>query len=166
MSNFTFKHGGEEYSIASKSDLKDIPNMSLVALYNKLTGKETKKFASREKGEAQVWRELERQQATAAVKAPQEPKAKKAPAAKATPKVRQPRFVFKKDKEIKPPRETTKRHTVLTMLRRQNGATLAEIEQKVWPGDRKTTYEAVRLLHFQHGFGLRQDEAGRIYVEE
>lgn len=175
--NHAFTHSDQRYAVEKYADLKAVPTGALVAWYNKLTGKETKKFSSREKGEAQVWSQLQKLEKVDA-KADKRPTAsasrpKTARAAKTDGerKVRQPVFAFSKEKTIKPPRESTKRFQVLELLRREKGATLEEITTKVW-GDyepelaKKTAYEATRLLHYQHGYGMKQDEAGRIHIVE
>ena len=52
---YTITHGDESFDIRKVEDLNDVPTDALLATYNELTGKDTKKFASRGKGIAQVW---------------------------------------------------------------------------------------------------------------
>jgi DNA-nicking Smr family endonuclease len=169
MSQFhslNFKHGPETYEINGPADLKNVPTPALLALYRKLTGKDTTRFASREKGEAAVVRAMEAQAAPQPKKAAAKPaKAPRAPKAPSERKARTRRFVFKKDSTLKPPREGTKRYDLLKLLRQERGATEAEIQEKIGWTD-KQAYEGIRLLHFAHGYGLEQDENNRIKVIE
>ena len=51
---YTINHDGKNFEIKTEADLHVVPTPALVATYNELTGKETKKFASRTKGIEQV----------------------------------------------------------------------------------------------------------------
>lgn len=76
-------------------------------------------------------------------------------------KVRPMRFVFARSNERKNPKQGTRRHQLLELL--LQGATFEEVQEKInWT--RKQTYEAIRLIHYAHGYGLRQDETGRIFA--
>ena len=46
---------GAAFNITTKADLYEVPAPLLLATYNDLAGKNTKKFASRDKGVDQVW---------------------------------------------------------------------------------------------------------------
>jgi len=71
------------------------------------------------------------------------------------------RFVFPKKDEIKTAREGSKRAQVVALLSRPEGATLAEIMTETgW--DEKNAYEGTRLVHFYLGYGMKQDENGRV----
>jgi len=51
---YTINHDGKNFEIKTEADLHVVPTPALVATYNELTGKSTKKFASRNKGIEQV----------------------------------------------------------------------------------------------------------------
>lgn len=71
------------------------------------------------------------------------------------------RFVFPKKDEIKSCREGTKRAQVVELLSREEGATLEEIMAATgW--SQKDAYEGTRLVHFYLGYGMKQDENGRV----
>lgn len=71
------------------------------------------------------------------------------------------RFVFPKKDEIKSCREGTKRAQVVELLSREEGATLEEIMAATgW--SQKDAYEGTRLIHFYLGYGMKQDENGRV----
>lgn len=165
----SFTHGPETYKVESAADLKDMPTSTLLAFYRKLTGKDTTRFASRDKGEAAVMRALDALAKETAKKDPRPTAGATKPARerKATGerKARNRRFVFKKDSTLKPPREGTKRHDLLQLLRQESGATEVEIQQTIGWTD-KQAYEGIRLMHFAHGYGLAQTDDGRIKVVE
>lgn len=91
-----------------------------------------------------------------------EPTTAPAPApAKKERKRRGFRFVFPKKDEIKTARAGSKRAQVVELLSRPEGATLAEImEATGW--SEKDAYEGTRLVHFYLGYGMKQDENGRV----
>lgn len=78
-------------------------------------------------------------------------------------KGREMRFVFPVKGEIKGHRADTHRATLIKLLSQDEGATFVECQEATgW--DKKTTYEGIRLLHYYVGYGMRQDDAGRIYL--
>lgn len=99
-----------------------------------------------------------------AVKPAKEPKAPKVKKEAAARKPRGKRFVFPKGDKLKPPkREGTYRHTLVKLLTREQGATFKQCMAATWGTDtdmtpeiqEKTTYEAMRLLHYYNGYGSR-----------
>lgn len=93
-------------------------------------------------------------------KAPKAPKEKKEAAPR---KPRGKRFVFPKGDELKKVREGTFRATLVKMLSREQGATFGQCLGATW-GQKagmdaetaeKTCYEAMRLLHYYCGYGMR-----------
>jgi hypothetical protein len=88
------------------------------------------------------------------------PKVKKEAAPR---KPRGKRFVFPKGSELKPVREGTFRHTLVKLLTREHGATFEQCQAATWGTkadmepeiQEKTTYEAMRLLHYYCGYGMR-----------
>jgi hypothetical protein len=92
----------------------------------------------------------------------------KAPAPAPVAEVKRTRkmnFNFPAEGKVKPPRENSKRAKVLEMLERPNGATHEEVMKAVnW--DRITAYEGIRLLSKHNGYGLREDDKGRIHAFE
>lgn len=80
------------------------------------------------------------------------------------PKSRKP-FYRKPKKEIKPHRPGTKRARVVEMLQREEGASFAEImEETNW--NRNQAYQGITLIHAYLGYGLTEDEDGRIRITE
>lgn len=152
----------------SKTSLESKTNAELVEIYNEhaelIGGTTVKKFADSKTALRRTWNCL-----VAWVEAGAPTKSKE------TKKKRKPRgmrFVFPVGDEIKPVRENTNRHKLLKLLQRKNGATFEECLKATW-GDRtdmtdeikvKATYEGIRLLHYYSGYGLRQDEKGRIHA--
>lgn len=106
----------------------------------------------------------------AAAKPPKEPKAPKPPKEK---KEREPRgmyFVFpaRPVDEQKPVRAGTMRAELFRLLSRPLGASFEQLLEATWgkkplsemdaATQRKTCYEATRLIHYFNGFGMHQDE--------
>lgn len=80
-------------------------------------------------------------------------------------RTRKMNFTFSPESSVKPPRENSKRAKVLEMLKRPNGATHEEVMKAIdW--DRITAYEGIRLLNKHNGYGLREDDNGRIHAYE
>lgn len=106
------------------------------------------------------------------------PKPKKEPAAKkeAGPKKKRGRrFVFPSGEELKYIRPGTHRHQLVMMTYQggetwHDGATFAQCVAATWGKEAhmdeatqiKTTYEGLRLLHYFCGYGMDQDDEGRI----
>lgn len=163
-------------TVRGPGDLLDLPTGRLLEIYNELTGRQTKKFSSRTAGVEQTWKaivsglengslgvggETERAVDEALEdsgvdghrfdEAPEEPKRR----------TRRVRFDCQPLAEQRPPREGTKRGIVHSLL--QSGATVEEVmEATGWSS--RYAREAIRLLHSMHGYGLRQDEDGRVTV--
>jgi hypothetical protein len=91
---------------------------------------------------------------------------KKAKAPDGERKTRQKRFFFKPmSTGIKAPAEKSRRMRCLQMLLREKGATLEEVMKSIEWTERQA-YEGIRLCHYAHGYGLKQDDAGRVYAYE
>lgn len=140
------------HDLSSQADLKALSSKELVAVYNELTGKATKKFASREKGLAQTWAalriELKAQAATEEPTAAEKP----APEKKAVGSGRRMTFRLAPG-TVRDVRDTSKRAAVIKLLERPNGATFAEVQEATGWNERQT-YEGIRLVHFSAGHGL------------
>jgi hypothetical protein len=81
-------------------------------------------------------------------------------------KTRQKRFWFKPmNTGIKQPAGKSRRMNCLQMLLSKNGATLEEVMSIIGWTERQA-YEGIRLCHYAHGYGLKQDDAGRVYAYE
>lgn len=92
-------------------------------------------------------------------------KAAPAPAPVAAKTTRKMNFNFPCEGKVKSPRETSKRAKVLELLSRPQGASHEEVMKAVgW--DRITAYEGIRLLSKHNGYGLREDDKGRIHAFE
>lgn len=159
-------------TIHSRTDLGSLKTADLLALYNKLTGKKTTKFASRDKGEGQVWAAIKAAPAEAATsnkEAAAKPAVKDAP--KSEPKAKAPRakrqrsykFNYEPDAEVQGHREGTKRAKVIELLSRPAGANFQEVRDATsW--DEKTAYDGIRLIHTYLGYGLKTAENGNIHL--
>lgn len=95
----------------------------------------------------------------------------KPPKEKKVGKPRGKRFVFPQLSgldEPKPVREGTHRHTLVQLMSRREGATFEELLAATWAKEKemdpaiqsKTCYEAIRLIHYYTGYGMRQTESG------
>lgn len=87
----------------------------------------------------------------------QPPSAESKPEGKRQRKRRGPWFVFKPGHEQRPPKEGSRRATAFAMLRSEHGATQQEIEAACGWTPRQA-YEAIRLIHYMHGYGLSMDK--------
>ena len=161
--------------ITSEAHLSEVSTADLLAFYNERTGKNTTKFASRAKGQAQVWTlieaevtaeleqclaELEAEMAAGAVETTE------APAEKKARKTRGFRFKFCKRDTIKEVKQGSKRFALMQLLKQEGGATFEEcMAETGW--NRKDCYEGIRLLHYYVGYGLNMDETtGKIWIVE
>ena len=121
---------------------KDWPASRLVEVWNSFAGappfgdlKEVKRFTDRKAAIARIWQaaqrlgeEVEKEAAAEPAPAAKPKKAKAAPtAAKGAPK----KAKATKDTTAKPARDGSKTAQVVAMLQRKNGATLAEIAEKM-----------------------------------
>lgn len=110
-------------------------------------------------------------------KAPKEPKAPKPKKEPAERKERGMLFRFASEAFLKKVRAGTNRHKLVTMLYQNgehwaDGATFDQCVAATWgkkenmPEEiqRKTTYEALRLLHYFCGYGMDMHDDGRIYI--
>lgn len=136
-----------------------LPSKELVELYNRVTGKATTKFASRDRGVKQTWSALaECGKRVDEVREDAEQEEAKPVVKKVNGAARQGRrmrFRFRPDGEIKEPKDGTKRAQLADLCRR--GTTFRQIRETIgW--DTRTAYEGVRLLHFVHGFGLWHED--------
>lgn len=78
---------------------------------------------------------------------------------------RRKKFEARVSGEIKEPRDGTKRAVVARLLRRKNGVTVQDVMKELhW--SYATAYEGIKLLNTQNGFGLTEDENGRIKLVE
>lgn len=149
--------------IETSVSLKDMSISELVALHNRLnpTGA-VKSF--RDKGTAIKRVEaLQSAGAKPGAAKPTAPAKAKADTAEERKK-RGYRFVFPQNADFYPPRDGSRRRILFDLLNREKGTTHAEVMEKVGLTDRQA-YEAIRLIHYVHGFGLRQDDNGRVYLK-
>ena len=159
----------------STSQLEALSTKELVETYNKLAAKNKKpavqKFSDRKTAIRRVAALMSETPAPVVKETP-------APVVKEKPerKIRNFRFVFPAEDTIKNVRTGTNRHKLIEVLQTKNsegkvvGATFDELMAATWGQNknmspeiqRKTTYEGLRLLHYWVGYGMRQDEQGRI----
>ena len=164
-------------AVSSLEDLSTVSNADLLGFYNATTGKNTTKFASREKGLKQVWSLVEPMLLVEETPAPKNEEApapspkkespqkeKAAPVEKKARKSRGFRFKFCKRDTIKEVKQGSKRFALLQLLKQEGGATFEEcMAETGW--NRKDCYEAIRLLHYYVGYGLDMNEqTGKIWV--
>lgn len=104
-----------------------------------------------------------------AAPAPKAKKAAPAPKEKKAGKPRGKRFVFPQAEELKTKvRSGTNRATLIELMSRREGATFEECLAATWGKNKdmapeiqaKTCYEAIRLVHYYTGYGMRQTETG------
>lgn len=132
--------------VREPGDLWEWPTKKLCALYNELTGEQVKRFSSRTVAVDRTWKALARHGAPAN----QEARA---------PKHRVLTFEHEAAETQKPPREGSKRHVVLKLL--EAGTTVEEVMVEI-DSTRRYAIEHIRLLAKVHGYGLTQDEDGRV----
>lgn len=169
----------------TQEELNALATKDLLAYYNSLTGEKVKRFSTRTAGIRRVLKaQKEAEQFGNTVFADVLPagksKAKKEarkpsskPSKKAARKVansdsgssrRGPNFNFPVKDEIKGHRQGTKRAAVIALLK-AGPATIEEIQAETgW--DRRTAIEGTVLLHKYVGYGMRQDDEGRIHLLE
>lgn len=161
-------------NIKTPEQLERYPNSILLEIYNKATGKNTTKFASREKGIAQTLRALQAVNGNSSDEAPPElvklldlsgdqgepakkASRKKAPKPKGEPKQRGRKlglsFRLEPHEEQRPCRSGSKREVVFNLVNREGGAKFSEV-MKATGWNRKDAYEGTRLLNIHNGFGL------------
>ena len=131
----------------TKAELEKLPTNEILAIFNKATGRSTKKFSSRVNGIVQTVRALGQ--------------AKSAPKGKPKNKAwRSSGMSFRlapRPDEQKTPRKDTKRALVLAMISKSEGARFSAI-RKACGWSLKDAYEGVRLLNVFCGFGLWHEE--------
>lgn len=144
------------FEINAVADVDALDGKALLKLYNHLTGKETKKFASRKKGLAQTKKEvaleLKARAKAEGEKPAKEPAAKGEKSAKVAKTARRMQFRLA-PLQVREVRETSKRYSVIQMLKRPQGATFQEVMDATGWNERQT-YEGIRLVHFAAGHGL------------
>lgn len=134
-------------------DIEKLSTSELLALYNKTTGQNVKRFADRKTALRRTREALD--------------KVGTKPKAKAKAKVgggkRRVGFNFTKG-TVKPVREGTGRAKLVEMLR--EGATFEQCVKRAGFKDERNTYQAIRLLNTYSGYGLKQGDDGVIYLVE
>lgn len=157
----------------SYEGLFSLPLSELCKVYNaaapKVGGTPTKKFSDKVSGVKRTWAVLTKIEPEDVTPAPQ-PKAapQPQPKVKAAGKPRGKRFVFPQGEELKKVREGTHRATLVELMSRREGATFDECLAATWGKHKdmlpeiqeKTCYEAIRLIHYYSGYGMRQTETG------
>lgn len=137
--------------MAQKYDLDAMKISELAELFNKITGKQIKKFKDKATGIRRV---------TEALKEAAPAKAPKAKKATGGPRVRKP-FDIAPEAEVTEPREGSKRCAVRDMLKK--GATLETVMETIgW--DRRTALEGIRLVAKACGYGLTENDKGTIKI--
>jgi hypothetical protein len=135
--------------MAQKYDLDAMKISELAELFNKITGKQIKKFKDKATGIRRV---------TEALKEAAPKTTTKAPKAKGEPRARKP-FDLPLMDPVTEPREGSKRCAVRDMLKK--GATLETVMETIgW--DRRTALEGIRLVHKACGYGLTESDKGLI----
>lgn len=134
------------FKIESRADLEALDTPELLSIYCHLTKRDTKKFASRDKGVEQTWRAVQSLPEPTPVLAAKKPERRK----------REMRFRFapKDAKEIRLPREGTCRSKAFHAMNCKTGATLKELEKETGWCDMRDLYEGIRLVHFALGHGM------------
>lgn len=132
----------------------------LVELYNSKSPQPVKKFSDKPTA-------IKRILALVVTEA-QQPKPKK------ERKVRQKRFVFQPEKQVKLPKPTSFRSLVVEALRKGSSFEEMSTMYENWYKEKnkydpkkqeRRTYEGIRLVHYVNGFGLREED-GKIFLVE
>lgn len=132
----------------TEAEVRALATPDLLCLFNQLTGRQTKKFASRAKGEEQTLRQLRREGLL--VDFAEKPIAQRS---------RGMSFRLAPSLPLKPPRKGSKRARVLELISRPDGALFSEIRELCSWGT-KDAYEGVRLLNVFCGYGLWHEAEG------
>jgi len=134
-------------------DLKEMKTADLLALFNELTSRKTKKFASREKGIAQTAKALVEHFKTGVSQTEKVPHGLS--------------FRLPPRDLAKEPRIGTKRRATFMLLTSKDGGLFSEIA-KLNKWTRKDAYEGIRLLNTYCGLGLWHEREGaddyRVFV--
>lgn len=176
MQTITFE--GRPVTTAS---LEGFTNTELRDLYNKVRSatipgsNAINKFSSKQDGVRRTWQILGEYQAKADAGELETPKVEKPKSDKPRGK-RRMHFVYpyhgdEKLKAIKDPENSLRGRAAAKL---KDGAHFAEIVQVVKDFDRdrghgpgheeRRAYEVIRLLHYYVGYGLKQDDDGKIYI--
>ena len=136
-------------TIAERADLKDLSLKELADAFNKLTqnGK-VKKFKDKRTGVDRTWKAIEtwRQRHKHTI----------------TGRARKPlNYPAKKGAPLMEVRDGTVRADLIKLLSRKNGATFDEC-MKVTEMEHHVCLNNVRMLHKYVGYGMTEDEQGRI----
>lgn len=144
-------------TVTTQGQLKEVPTTDLLAAFNRLTGKSTKKFASRAKGEVQTFKAIQT--------AREEGRLGKAKGkSKGTPgraRALSFRLAPAKVEEQQVPRANSTREKAFAVIRAagDRGALFSKVmETTGW--SRKDAYEGIRLINLHNGFGLWSDQVG------
>lgn len=151
---------------ATFEEVQKAETSELLALYNKITGEDVKKFADRNTAERRTWKAIGMLAPGEDVNDPKtKPKVKEHMITDGKPKAelksgkvkrkRTMRFCFApgSEKDFVEPRKTSLRFKVYEMLNRKGGVLFSEI-QKAFKWHEKNTYEAIRLVHATTNIGM------------
>lgn len=171
---------------SSISQIKETPTVHLVQAYNYATGRETKKFSSREHGIEQTLTAIEawRDQHPDDMKedpdvefnelSPSDQLAELGAMAAETSAqdivetadkiVREFRIKLPYTGKTRAPKKNSKRAKLLERMTDGYGILISELSGEPWNWAHKDAYEGVRHIHVSLGYGLDQYPDGRIYA--
>lgn len=156
---------------ATMADIKAADTSELLEVYNKITGRTTKKFADRKTGEQQTWNviqqlapgeDINKSETKSVAKKPKKEKAVK------EPRKRIMRFCFAPGaaKSLRSPRAGSLRARLFDLLQQKNGLLFSEIHKEFPKWSKQNIYEAIRLIHFTTNYGMWSNpENGDIRVQ-
>ena len=142
--------------IKTQSQLKEVPTDELLKTYRKLTGRSTKRFATRAKGIAATFAAIQ--------KARESGKLTRSSAKKGDSTPRGLTFRFAPKPEIKEPRPGSRRAELVALCQRANGVKFSEVVASMNGEDideqRKNAYEHLRHIFWTSGYGMWSDAVG------
>lgn len=158
---------------ATMADIKAATTPELLALYNKISKKNIKRFADRKAAERQTWNVIQQLAPGEDIDAKVAGKIEKVKKPKAIsskpPRKRMMRFCFAPGsaKNLKAPRAGSLRAQLFELLRRKNGILFSEIHKEFPKWTKQNIYECIRLIHFTTGYGMwsvRENDDLRVYI--
>lgn len=156
-------------NITCIEDVESLTLRELALVYNELSGSSIKRFGTKSSGVKRVWATVQAENAGPTKKNKDAVPTKKSDPVPTRPGAegvgRRKALQLSSKSEIKGHRDGTKRATAITLMKRTDGATFDEMmEATGW--NYKTCYEGVKLVNTYVGYGLQEDETGRVKITQ
>lgn len=148
----------------SRNDIKALNGRDLVDFFNELTGGSVKRFATRAAGLKRTLAAFDDNGTTAPAKTSGNRKVVKTKidVVPVGDVARKRRLTFPVKDFVKGHRPNTRRAQVIKMLSRDNGASVQQVMDAIPDWDYRTAFEGIKLIHGYTGYGLEEDDKGRI----